>query len=165
MVALMGCALLCLALGRQRSLASGWIPGVLMLAASVVGIPQDGLATVGSAALLVVAGGLAARGRDRSMALHRGLSAVAMAGACFGGVTLPALPTTAHDHSTSGAGIGVVLAAVMLAVVIAGVYAVRGDLGGERADAAGPFTRRARFARIAEVVVMTTAVVAMSLHG
>jgi hypothetical protein len=165
MVALMGCALLCLALGRERSLASGWLPGILMLAASVVGIPHEGagLAIVGSAAMLVVAGGLAARGRDRSMALHRGLSAVAMAGACFGGIALPTLATSSHGHSATGAEIGVVLLALDVGVVAAGVHAIRGDLGGVAgADAAGAFTTRAR---IAEVVVMTTAVVAMSVHS
>lgn len=164
MVALMSCTLVCLGIGRQRSLFAGWVPAILMLAAALVGIPAGGgawLAALSSAGMLVIAGGLAARGNDRPMALHRGLSAVAMAAANVTAMGSSGSTFDAAAHTHAGGVVGLVVLAINALVIAAGAAVVHRETSAEAR--AGAVTV-ARVATIAEVVLMTAAVLVMSLH-
>lgn len=188
MIALTAGALVCLALSRERSLWAGWFPALTMLAVMLMlaaGPLVSGWVVLFAAAALLVAGVLAARGHDRLMSIHRGISAIAMAALSITAVALPdaaaatgaAAPAPSHHMQMLGAGtVFVGLAVAVGAIGIA--FAVRFALEHRTAGAGGtvgaaspalvnggtPVLTRIRVARLAEVLLMTAGVAVMLVH-
>ncbi|MFB2583436.1 hypothetical protein [Herbiconiux liukaitaii] len=189
MIALAAGALVCLAVGRERSLWAGWLPAVTMLTAMLAlaaGSLVPGWAVLLLAVALLVAGVLAARGHDRLMSIHRGISAIAMAALSITAVAVPTPSSTgasatavagtsaATGHHSITFGPGVALLGLAVAVGAIGVvFAVR-SVREHRATTAGPTAAlagggavaltRIRVARLAEVLLMTAGVAVMLLH-